>query len=480
MIQEILNFSVTNTTDGSIPVSLFGNNANPNDNANATTQYFWDVTGFTISFESTITIQYKTPTQLSFTNANLTFSGTSIQDVVNALNTLSLGVFFITTSGGNTYINNYNTTYVFGQLLVFNPSILDLSLIIGSGFNAQTRPIVVQSDGKILIGGFYTTFNGNVNIRLVRLNSDGSIDNTFNTGSGFFGGSGVVCISLQTDGKILVGGDFNSYDGNSTNNIVRLNSNGSIDLTFNIGTGFNNVVDDIAIQTDGKILVSGNYTSYNGTGANRIVRLNTNGSVDGSFVYGTGFDNDAYCLRIQPDGNILVGGLFTTYNGTGANGIVRLTPTGAIDGTFVYGTGINGTTLFIGLQSDGRIIPCGTYTDYNGTPANNIIRINTNGSVDGTFVYGTGFNNNTTTAIIQANGQIYVTGNYTSYNGTSANRIIKLNSNGSIDTSWNYGSGFNALTSFSTFQSDGKILVAGNFTTAIGESYNRLARLFPI
>jgi hypothetical protein len=119
---EILNFNVTNSTDGTIPLSLFGNNADPMDNSNATTQYSWNLTGFSITNENTIIIQYKGLNQTTFTFATISFSGTTLQDVVNTLNLLNLGSFFITTSGGKTFINNYNNNIVFSLLTILNPT----------------------------------------------------------------------------------------------------------------------------------------------------------------------------------------------------------------------------------------------------------------------------------------------------------------------------------------------------------------------
>ena len=123
--------------------------------------------------------------------------------------------------------------------------------------------------------------------------------------------------------------------------------------------------------------MGGNFTSYNGTAANRIIRLNANGSVDNTFVYGTGFDSSVISVVVQSDGKILVGGGFTSYDGTSANGIVRLNTDGSADETFATGTGFAsiGLVTKIGVQSDGKILVGGGFTSYNGTAANRIIRL---------------------------------------------------------------------------------------------------------
>ena len=210
-----------------------------------------------------------------------------------------------------------------------------------------------------------------------------------------------------------------------------LSSSGGIDSSFAYGSGFDADANSVAIQSDGKILVGGEFTSYNGTSANKIIRLNSDGSIDTSFIYGTGFDNDVTSIAIQSDGKILVGGYFFTYNGTFANRIIRLNSDGSVDTSFVIGTGFDSDVdSTIVIQSDGKILVGGSFTDYNGTPANYIIRLNSDGSVDTSFVYGTGLNGYTKSFAIQSDGKIVVAGQFQSYNGTSANFIIRLNSDG--------------------------------------------------
>ncbi len=244
-------------------------------------------------------------------------------------------------------------------------------------------------------------------------------------------------MGVQSDGKIICVGSFSSYNGTAANRVIRLNTDGTIDGTFVYGNGFNTTAHSVIVQPDGNILVGGAFTSYDGTGANRIIRLDTVGTIDGTFVYGTGLNGIASSLAIQSDGKILVGGNFTTYNGTAANRIIRLNTDGTVDGTFVYGTGLTGgvtEVLAITIQSDGKILIGGTFTDYNGTSANNIIRLNSDGTIDGTFIYGTGFNNEVRDISVQSNGKIICLGNFTSYQGTTYNRIVRLDPNGTPNT----------------------------------------------
>jgi uncharacterized delta-60 repeat protein len=128
------------------------------------------------------------------------------------------------------------------------------------------------------LGGVFISYNGVASSRIIRLNSDGSKDTSFVIGTGFNTG-GVYSIAVQTNGKILVGGSFTSYNGVESNKIIQLNSDGSKDTSFVIGTGFNTTVNSIVLQSDGKILLGGVFISYNGVASNRIIRLKSDGMI---------------------------------------------------------------------------------------------------------------------------------------------------------------------------------------------------------
>jgi uncharacterized delta-60 repeat protein len=349
------------------------------------------------------------------------------------------------------------------------------TLVVGTGFNNNVRITQQQSDGKILVAGQFTSYSGISANRIIRLNSGGTIDNTFNIGSGF--DNTVMDIQVQSDGKILVGGFFTSYNGQSRNYLIRLNSDGSIDNTFNIGSGFDLFVFDIQLQPDGKILVGGDFSSYNGTSRLYIIRLNSDGSIDNTFVIGSGFSNSVENIRLQSDGKILVGGRFTSYSGVSRNRIIRLNSGGTIDTSFSIGSGFSNTVRDIRLQSDGKIIATGIFSSYSGVSVNSMIRLNSDGSIDNTFNIGSGFDNAISDMEVQTDGKILVGGDFSSYNGTSRNRIIRLNSDGSVDNTFNIGSGFNNSVFEIQPQPDGKILVGGNFTTYNGTSKNGIIRL---
>ena len=175
-MQENILFNIQNNTNGTIPISIFGNNADPMDNANATTQYLYNLTGFTITNENTVQIDYKFQGSTSFTTASANFSGNSLQDVVDALNTLNLGGFFITTSGGNTYLNNYNNNIIFDNLGIYSSNVyLNYSFNFTSTAAYRIRnnadpnpPFLANGTGAIVTSGSATPiFNGeSINYRI--------------------------------------------------------------------------------------------------------------------------------------------------------------------------------------------------------------------------------------------------------------------------------------------------------------------------
>jgi len=298
---------------------------------------------------------------------------------------------------------------------------------------------------KALIGGNFTFTDPDLTFinRILSLSANGSLDTTFDIGTGF--GGSVFALAIQSDGKIVVGGGFSTYQGTTRNRIARLNTDGSYDTTFNIGTGFNATVNALAIQSDGKIVVGGPFTTYQGTTRNRIARLNTNGSYDTTFDIGTGFGSSVFALAIQSDGKIVVGGGFTTYQGTTRNRIARLNTNGTYDTTFDIGTGFNVSVNSLAIQSDGKIVVGGDFTTYQGTTRNRIARLNTDGSLDTTFDIGAGFDATVNALAIQSDGKIVVGGGFTTYQGTTRNCIARLNTDGSLDTSFKFATNLTVI-----------------------------------
>jgi uncharacterized delta-60 repeat protein len=363
---------------------------------------------------------------------------------------------------------------------------LDLSFVSGTvASTGNVSSSVVQSDGKLVIGGTFTSYNGTSINRIGRVNTDGSLDATFNVGTG--ANQLISKVLLQSDGKIIIVGNFTTYNGTAKNRIVRLNSDGSIDGTFNIGTGANSQIYSAALQSDGKIVIGGTFTSYNGTtGVNRLARLNSDGTLDGSFSAGTGPDSWTYAMAIQPDGKIIIVGNFSSYSGTTVNRVARVTSTGALDNLLSFNAGsaisVAGSIGYaVDLQSDGKIIIGGNFTTFNGSTKNRLVRLNTDGSTDNTFNSGGSDANNVVYSCkVQPDDKILIGGHFTTFNGvTIPARVACLNSDGTRDATFNAG-GAGATSSFVldiALNSSQEIFIGGAFIAYNGTTRNKLAKL---
>ncbi|MBX7053220.1 MAG: T9SS type A sorting domain-containing protein [Flavobacteriales bacterium] len=258
----------------------------------------------------------------------------------------------------------------------------------------------VSGDDNILVG----TGPGGI----MKLLPDGQTDAMFYPGSGF--DSDVYCIVEQPDNKYLIGGAFEEYSGATKRGIVRLNNDGIMDPTFNINQGFNSntIIRCITLQSDGKILVGGSFNGFNGATVNTLIRLNPDGTLDNSFnasiISGT-----AMALAIQPDGKILVGGPFYYTDGTFRKGICRLNEDGSLDETFNVTVGMDYTATTgwetvhdFYIQQDGRIVCFGTFNSYENTPAKCMVRLEENGIIDPSFDAGVSVNSESTYSFIRA------------------------------------------------------------------------------
>ncbi len=372
------------------------------------------------------------------------------------------GVAVLTISGGAEPAfdpRNISTRSVYSSAIYTNPA----------------QPAVV---GKVLVGGDFTAIVGvdGVN-RLARLNIDGTLDTTFASGQG--PNAPVRAIAIQPDGKAIFGGFFTSYDFIARAYVARINADGTLDNTFNFGAGLNNAVLALALQPDGRVVVGGTFTIVYGTSRNAIARLNSNGTVDTSFIVGSGANGPVQAVALQSDGKILIGGDFTSFNGTPRAHIARLNTNGTLDVTFDPGTGANGAVNAIAVTSTGSILIGGAFTTVNGAVAPRLARLTSSGSLDGTFNPGSGANDYVSSIAVQPDGRIVVGGNFTQFNGQIRNRLVRLNSDGSLDPTTNFGAGANDLIATIALQNyDGKIVVGGSFTEFDGLTRVAVARLF--
>ena len=271
--------------------------------------------------------------------------------------------------------------------------------------------IALQPDGKILVKGSFQFLGGQPCKNFTRLNQDGTVDGTFNPTALVYSAF-ADCLAVHEDGKLLVGGQLypsqivllnsdGSWDKSLTNSppasqvfaiieqadgkiltrndhpvVQRFNPDGSRDTTFNPPTssGWFDGLDEyvLGLQPNGEILLAGRAALV---GQSALARLQPNGSLDTSFNPAAG---GGYCLALQPDGRLLVGG----------GGLVRLNPDGSLDNSFnqpVVGMGRNRLVTGLVLQTDGKILVSGTFTNLGGQACTNFGRLNPDATLDTTF-----------------------------------------------------------------------------------------------
>lgn len=364
------------------------------------------------------------------------------------------------------------------------PGALDTSFAPGSGANNAISVIARQADGKVVAGGNFTAYNGNSTARrFIRVNTDGSLDSTFNTGSGVApSGSNLVSgINIQPDGRIVIGGNFTVYNSTSRLRIARVNTNGSLDTGFDPQQGVSGQLATVLIQPDGKILAGGSISAYNGNFSvgNDIIRIDpVTGQLDNTFSNLSGAGGLVKTIALQSDGKILIGGDFSTYSGVSTNRIARLNADGTLDNTF--SAGANGSVNVITVQPDGKILVGGDFYNMNGVMVTRLARLNTDGSLDNTFSSGTGTNNPVHAIALQPDGKILIGGQFNIYNNDVVGHLTRLHPDGSRDLAFNpSGTGCdNTLVSIVVEPGAQTAYISGHFENYNGVSRNRIARVF--
>lgn len=349
------------------------------------------------------------------------------------------------------------------------------------GAQVQSLAIVTNTAlpgllGKVVVGGTYNFLHGVATKNLTRLNVDGSIDLAFNPGAG--PDAGVSGVAVQADGRVLAVGYFQTVAGLSRSGVARFATDGSLDPTFDPGFGANNPVFAVALQPDGKAVVGGSFTIFNTTLRNLVARLNADGTVDASFDPGVGPNDQVRAVAVQADGKILVAGDFTQFAGQARGRLARLTATGAVDPSFNAGSGFGGAVSTVVIDAAGKILVGGSFTSFNGAPAMRMVRLNPDGSLDGTFNLGSGFDDAVQSIAVQADGRVVVGGDFTGVGGFARSRIARLNADGSIDPTINFGLGADSGVAAVLVQFyDGRILAGGSFARFDGVLADRLVRL---
>ncbi|MEN9674804.1 MAG: hypothetical protein RIS76_700 [Verrucomicrobiota bacterium] len=379
----------------------------------------------------------------------------------------------------------------------------------------SVQALEVTSDGTLWMGGHFTMGHEMNWSSAARFLADGSVDATFQPGRGVSANNSTLVV--QPDGDLLLGGALTFINGTNLYASLRLNPDGSPDDTFIPASRFkpdllewpmsdcpegpffcqpNPVPVSVAVQPDGKVLMGGN-NSVEVTGDSLYVQMTTaflrrfhaDGSLDAGFLplsfqppnwefwYSSDFVS---ALRLQPDGKILVAGKYASISGTPRHGLARLHPNGTVDPGFTPTTGPYAAIDSIALQPDGKVLLCGELGIIAGTFRRGIARLNPDGSLDDTFQAVVGTNGGIRSLVLQPDGKVVIGGSFRVTQGANLNGVVRLNADGSLDEGFVPATvaGFNAVESVQVhLQADGRVLLNGSFLTVNGVLRPSVARL---
>lgn len=301
-------------------------------------------------------------------------------------------------------------------------------------------------------------------------------------------GPNLFAQALQADGKVLIGGTFTTVGGVGQSALARLNGDGTRD------TGFNPSLDDsplaMAPQPDGKVMVGGYFRFAGGVARSRVARLNADGTLDTTFadpLVGPFLPADAavWAIALQPDGKVLIGGTFTSVGGQDRANVARVNADGTLDTTFVdplivdaTGGQVDPSVASVVLQPDGKVLVAGTFSSVGGTARRRVARLNANGTHD------TGFgnpapNNSVYSIALQADGKFMIGGNFSMVNSNTVTmpHVARFNSDGSRDTAFVSPLSFRQGLRSVLLQPDGKAVLGGFVTLAATQTDTRVLRI---
>lgn len=369
-------------------------------------------------------------------------------------------------------------------------------LNLASGWRGQIRAMAVQPDGKLIIAGAFDHVNGVARTNIARLNPDGSIDTGFTAlvttaDPNMLYRVAVYAVAIQSDGKILIGGWFDTVNGVQRLNLARLNPDGSLDAEFGSPTtGPNDTVYSILPLADGRILIGGEFTALGDDQRNCVARLLPNGALDSSFGTDmelcTGVDACVYDLASLAQGKILVAGRFDAVNGFTNQCLAVLNPDGSTDTNFVcqvsallgewpYGY------VYTVLVDENWILLGGEFDFVNGIEKLNLARVLADGSTDTAFQCGTGWAPVWKLLQLDSN-RVCVVGGFATVGGYARPVVAAITHTGQVDLAFRHGrvgfAGSYPLEIRAIAElPDGKVLAAGAFNSIQDFTVTGVARL---
>ena len=373
---------------------------------------------------------------------------------------------------------------------------LDVSFRIGTGATGGNPYLVVSAlnidgQGRIVVGGSFTNFNGVSVGSIVRLLPSGEVDSTFQSGTGFDlqpgGGASVQSITTVNATNLLVGGQFTSYNGAPCVNLAMLLPDGSKNPDFAPPLAVNNIVHAAVAQPGKGILALGSFDGLAGANGASIIRLTATGAIDASFHAPSTGDFVA-ALAVKDDGKILIGGAFTQIGAQPATGLARLNPDGDIDTTFQasFASPVGGTPSIAAISlAPGQLVVGGGFMGNSGSLAPLLRSLNPDGSQRVVFTESA-FPRNSLIYTVQVSGDLkVVAGAGISTDALSSTRrsdslVERFNEDGSEDTSFSpiVLEELDLPAAYAlALQTNGFLVVGGAFYSADGQSYNGLCRV---
>lgn len=350
------------------------------------------------------------------------------------------------------------------------------SFDVGASVDATAYGCCIASDGGIYYWGAFTSYNSIIASHIIKLRPDGSIDYGFSTGIGF--NDVVLCVKEYTDGSLYVGGLFTSFNGQPAKNICKLTKFGAIDSTFASPTTFEGYVQCITIESTGKIYIGGNFTNYNGTSVTHFLRLNANGSIDTTLTppsIGGDIVSDILCVSAD---YIAIVGDFYVWNSVACGNMFAIHANGAKITGFNVSPGADARINCIAVADSTHLYVGGDFSSINSVDSSKFARINLSGAITTDVDNPSGFNYEVK-GIAVSGTNVFVCGSFWLLNGEACMHIVKLNNALTKDYSFDVGNDCND----DIFQIDSDIndfvYIAGSFTSIWSEPLPYACRLLP-
>ena len=356
------------------------------------------------------------------------------------------------------------------------PGALDTTFDPGSGVDGVVYALAAQPDGKLLLGGQFWSVGGTTRFRVARVNADGQLDSAHQPPQ--LGSDPVLSLAVGAEGMAYVGGMFNTYPPY----LQRLNTNGTVDMMFSVFPLLG-PVRTMLYRTDGSLIIGGTFNGVGSTWRPNLARMLSNGMPDESFGTVSGVPGAVYGLAQQADGKIIVAGEFSQVYGVQRQRLARLNRDGSVDLSFDPGSVVASTLTSVAAQPDGKVLFGGGFFTSNAVTYLRLMRLMTNGAIDTSFSAAISEGGMVSSQpgigpmVVQPSGSILIAGDFKKVNGVPRSRIARLRSDGSLDPSFDPGAGANGTILAMVPTTGDAVYIGGEFTQYDGVARAKLARV---